>query len=335
MKPHVFVVGSINRDVVTTVDTLPLPGQTVFAHDIFDGLGGKGANQAVAAARMAAAVTLVGAVGDDSAGHQTITELAANGLETSAIQQLSRCNTGRAHVTVDQSGENCIVVASGANARIDTPLALRYLRERLEQPSERPPHRSVVLLQGELGGELIDQVVAQARPYKPLLLLNLAPVVAVQPSTLSTVDALILNTVEAGQLLDTADHTEPPTLAARLARRHHTTVVVTAGAQGAVYATHDGAVWTQPPAPVERVVDTTGAGDTFAGTLAARLAAGHQIHEAVRAATAAAGIAVQTHGTVDANPDQPAVTRALASTPRPRRTTVSPPARPRPRGDGR
>ncbi|WP_283139540.1 ribokinase [Rhizohabitans arisaemae] len=319
MKPQVLVVGSINRDLVTTVDTLPVPGQTVFALGTFDGLGGKGANQAVAAARMGASTTLLGAVGDDPAADQTITELAAEGLDTSAIQRIPDCPTGRAYVTVDRTGENSIVVVTGANGRLDTALAADRVSRFLEHAR---PHRPVVLMQGELGGDSIDRVVALATPHAVPVILNLAPIVTVRRSTLSAVDLLILNTVEAGQLLD-ENPTEAPYLAARLAHRHGTTVIVTAGARGAAYATTEDVVWTQPAAPVERVVDTTGAGDTFAGTLAAEIAAGHGLRDAVRMATAAAGLAVQTHGTVGAGPDRPTVIRALAATPQPQ-TTVTP-----------
>jgi ribokinase len=273
MPGSILVVGSINVDLVVTVDRLPAPGETVAGGRFARHGGGKGANQAVAAARAAARVRLVGAVGDDDFGAAAVAELEAEVVDVGAVARLADEPTGVALIAVDREGRNLIAVASGANARVDAAMV-----EAAFTPAD------VVLL----GFEVSDQaVVAGARAGAAAgarIVLNPAPARAIPDAVLGLGVVLTPNANEAAVLGG----------AETLARRTGAPVIVTRGADGAVLL--DGGTETPLPAPRVEAVDTTGAGDVFNGVLAAGLAAGLDLHDAARRAVEAATASVLRAG---------------------------------------
>ncbi|WP_448661964.1 ribokinase [Sphingomonas sp. CJ20] len=292
----VCVVGSINVDVIARVEQLPLPGETVMAHETLRLPGGKGANQAVAAARMGAAVRMVGAVGDDEAGRWMLAALGEAGVDVRPIARLAEASTGTAYIAVDARAENQIIVASGANARL-TPAMLA--------PGDTG---DVVLAQMEVPAETL--AAAFAAPAR-LRILNAAPALASALPLFALVDVLIVNEHELAWYAGcaAAETLEATVETARtLCARADQVVIVTLGAAGAV------AVWADrhfhaPALPV-RPIDTVGAGDCFCGALAALLDEGLAIDAALGIANAAAGLCTLAPGAVSAMPARAAVEAA-------------------------
>jgi ribokinase len=296
---RVVVLGSANVDTTFRVQSLPAPGETVLATAEESGLGGKGANQAVAAALLGARVDFIGAVGGGGHGRLVQDELTASGVDTSGVLVIESAPTGAAYITVDGSGENTIVVVPGANALL-TPeiLARTGVRERLGGSASG---RSVGLSQGEVPPGTTDAFAALCHDVGAGFVLNLAPAVPVSARTLELADPLVVNEGEAAQLLGIsgAGPGEPLAVAARLARDVARSAVVTLGAGGAV-ASDGRSAWHAKAPRVVDVVDTTGAGDAFVGALAAVLARGAGLAEAVRVGVEAGSAAVRHRGTTAA-----------------------------------
>lgn len=293
-RGRVIVVGSVNRDVTVTAPRFPLPGETVLGSHVTYGLGGKGANQAVAAARAGVEVLFVGTVGEDRDGEELTAALRGYGVDTSALVTTGAAATGSAHIVVDAAGENAIVVVPGAN-RWTSPEVVARLG---------PARRDVLVVQGEVPPETVLAVLERAREVGCRVVLNLAPFVPLPAATLAGLDVLVVNEPEAAAVLGS---TPPRDLAAArdtalalcgLGVRH---AVVTIGAGGAVLAADD--VTRHVPAPrPERVVDTTGAGDATVGVLAAALALGHSLVDALRAAVVAGTRSVERPGAAASYP---------------------------------
>lgn len=283
--PRVVVVGSINADLVVSVPSLPGPGETVAGGRFAQHGGGKGANQAVAAARLGAAVAFVGAVGDDDLGATALAELAAEGIDVSAIARLEGVPTGVALITVDAAGENSIAVASGANAELDADAVRAALDGRLDGPP------GVVLLVNEIPEAAVLAGARAAAAAGWRVVLNPAPARPLAPELLAVGPLLTPNASEACALAGEAD----PVVAARaLAWSTGAPVLVTRGARGALVV--DGDDEAAIPAPSVDAVDTTGAGDALNGALAAELARGTPLAEAARLAVAAASLSTRRHG---------------------------------------
>ena len=286
MSGRVVVVGSINLDVAVTVDRLPAPGETLLGGTVRRSGGGKGANQAVAAARAGGAQTvMVGAVGDDSDGADLRARLEADGIDCTSLA-VSGSPTGVALISVDASGENTIVVASGANDDV-----------RLDERSRAVVGAAdVVLAQLEIPQLVLLDAARHRRPGSRLVL-NAAPYAALDPALVAEVDVLVVNEHEALGL--TGVHALDEAVEQLL--REVPVVIVTLGAAGARLARR-GAGDVTVPAPRAVAVDTTGAGDTFCGVLGAALARGDDDLTAVRLASAAASLAVERPGAQDAVP---------------------------------
>jgi ribokinase len=279
--PAIAVVGSLNLDLVVRVPRLPGPGETVSGGDVFSNPGGKGANQAVAAARLGRAVAMVGCVGDDQAGRDLLASLAADGVDTTRVRVVDGVPSGTAFITVNEDGENQIVVSPGTNARL-TPDDVRAAGALLEAAA-------VTLLQLETP---LATVAAAARTATGTVVLNPAPAQAVPEDLLAAVAVLVPNRVELAQLAGApvpATVEEAAGLAARLPAR---AVVVTLGADGCLVV-ESGRDPAHVPAVPVRPVDTTAAGDAFCAGLADALAGGAALTDAarwaVRVAAAACG----------------------------------------------
>jgi ribokinase len=280
---RVVVVGSINVDLTVSVDHLPAPGETVVGGRLTRSGGGKGANQAVAAARAGAAAALVGMVGMDDDGDRQLADLTAGGVDVSVVQRCADAATGTAVILLADGGENSIVVSSGANHR----LAAADIDDLVLLAAD------VVVGQTELPPDVVDAAAAIARRAGIRFVLNCAPVVAVSAATLGSADPLVVNEVEGMQLLGRSASAEDLASALRneIGAR---SVVVTCGADGAVVVDRDGL--DHLAAVAVDAVDTTGAGDAFVGTLAAVLAQGESLRAAVREAVRTASETVTRRG---------------------------------------
>ena len=292
MARDVYVVGSINVDLVVTAATLPGPGETVAGGTFERHGGGKGANQAVSAARLGARVRMVGAVGDDDLGEEAVGLLRAEGVDVSGLVRLEHRATGVALIVVDETGENQIAVASGANGELDAEAVEHGLREAggvvsvdagaVEQ-GLRDAARGVVLLGLEVPDAPVLAGARAARAADLQLVLNPAPARELPGELLDLSPLLTPNRDEARAL---AGEDDPETAAHALAARTRAPVVVTLGAAGALVV--DGGTVEHIPAPRVEAIDTTGAGDAFNGALASELAGGAALLDAVRSAVAIA-----------------------------------------------
>jgi ribokinase len=283
-----LVIGSVNVDLVVRLDTLPAGGETVLGTDAVLRPGGKGANQAVAAALARADVALAGRVGDDSHADDVRGSLASSGVDIMHLATVPGATTGLAVVLVASNGENSIAVVPGANHRL-VPEDLDALRDEIARAR-------VLLLQMELPVDVVTRACRLAAEVGTPVVLNLAPAVDVLPEVLRNLAALVVNRSEAQHLVKTevTSDTDLMQAAVTLHALGPRTVVVTADVQGAFVA--EGEETFHVPALTVDVVDTTGAGDAFVGVLAARISQEVPLEEAVRDATSAAAAAVQVHG---------------------------------------
>lgn len=294
MTGRVIVVGSVNEDLVATVGHLPAPGETVTGARFVQHHGGKGGNQAVAAARLGAVTVFVGAVGADDFGTAARAALEADGVDVTELRTLPDEATGVALILVDATGENCIAVAGGANAVLEP----EHVRESLDRL--RPAPGDIVLVGHEIPTATATEALRVAKTAGATTLFNPAPAGGVGPEALAFADIVTPNEGEAAQL---AGHEgEPGTLGAGLLGSIAAggQVVITLGARGALLVGQEDAQ--SIPAPAVSVVDTVGAGDTLNGALAAGLAAGLPLAEATRRAVTAAALAVTRAGAREGMP---------------------------------
>jgi ribokinase len=290
----VFVVGSINQDFVLNVERRPEPGETVTNAQLSKGNGGKGANQAAAAALLGAEVTLLGRVGDDGFGEPLVEALAEKGVDTSLIGAAPGSSTGTAVITVTPDGENAITVAPGANRRL-TP-------GDVEDAAEAIGGARVLVAQMEVPTEVVTRAVGVAARHGTRALVNLAPSFEVPGELLEQLDPLVVNEHEAAFLLGEKVEGVDGALSAasELLALGPKSVVVTVGKSGAVFS--DGESTEHLPAPEVDVVDTTGAGDAFVGALAVSLAGDDSLRDAVAYAVRAGAAAVTQEGAQGALP---------------------------------
>ncbi|MEC3974659.1 ribokinase [Amycolatopsis sp. H20-H5] len=279
MSSEVLVVGSANADLVVPVDRRPGGGETVLGGDTVLSPGGKGANTAVAAARLGADVALLGAVGDDPYGALLLDSLSGSGVHIGLVRKSER-PTGIAYITVTPDGENSILVSPGANSGL-----------RPEDVDGALDGVKVLVASLEIPIPTVEYAVAEAGKRGIKVLLNLSPAAEVSHATLAALDVLLVNEHEAAWLLGDGESEADPRRLLELGPR---AAVVTLGARGAVVATADGLV--EIASPRVEAVDTTGAGDAFAGALAAALADGADLVGAARRAVKVAAITVTRSG---------------------------------------
>ena len=296
---EVFVVGSINQDFVLKVERRPQPGETVTDAELSTHHGGKGANQAAAAARLGASVAMLGRVGDDEFGGPQIRNLRERGVDTSLIEHLPGWKTGSAFITVTPDGENTITVAPGANRGLTD--------EDIEAATDAIGEAKVLVAQMEVSPETVMRAVEVAARLGIRALVNLAPPFEVPRRLLEKLDPLIVNEHEAAFLLEEKVEGVEAALSAavKLLDLGPRSAVITLGASGAVFADRKSSG--RLPAPEAQVVDTTGAGDAFVGALAVRLARGDSLEEAVAYAVRAGAAAVAKEGAQGSLPTPEAV----------------------------
>ncbi|GAA4159273.1 ribokinase [Gryllotalpicola daejeonensis] len=281
------MVGALNADLGIRVDRLPAPGETVAGRDVHVLPGGKASNQAVAAARLGGSVRLVGAVGDDENGRMLREHSAAAGVDVSFVAVLPEVPTGQAIIPVDDDGENAIILVPGANGAI-TPAGI---------PAEAYVDAAVVCLSLEVPMAVVQRAAARALMAGARVVLNPSPFQPLPPSLLDATDVLIVNELEAGQLLGVPvdlDSGGVEALCSALAPHGITRLVVTRGAAGAVVI--DGDEVTQLAATRVDAVDTTGAGDAFTGAVAVGLAEGRSLAEAAAEASVVAAFSATRRG---------------------------------------
>ena len=293
---HVVVVGSINVDMVVLADRLPVPGETVLGGRFAIHDGGKGANQAVAAARAGARVSMVGAVGTDGNGDRAVAALEAESVDVTQVRRVEAQPTGVAVVAVGPRGENQIVVAPGANATLELDDADRLLIAGA----------NVLLTSLEIPMETVVDALRHAHASGVRAILNPAPAHALPSEVLALGPILTPNEHE---LVVAIGNDQAAGALDELVARHAGPIVVTQGAAGALLADGDTREHFEVLAPPQ-VVDTTGAGDAFCGVLAASLAEGMSLPEAVRRANAAAALSVAAAGARAGMPTREAIEAA-------------------------
>ncbi|MCP5519194.1 MAG: ribokinase [Verrucomicrobiales bacterium] len=303
MNPKVVVVGSSNTDMVLRVPRLPAPGETVLGGEFLSAAGGKGANQAVAAARLGGRVTFVARVGTDAFGEAARRGFEREGIDTTHVRGESKRLSGVALIFVARSGENSIGVAPGANACLSAA-DVRRAQKAID-------HADVVLTQLEIPWAAVSAAIETAKARGRKVILNPAPATRIPRSLLRAVDVLTPNEAEAAALsgMEVADVDSAVRAAQGLRRRGAGAVVVTLGGRGAVVVSSD--VCEHVPAFGVKAVDTTAAGDVFNGALAVALGEGRNLLDAVRFASAAAAISVTVTGAQPSAPKRPAVERFL------------------------
>jgi ribokinase len=300
----IAVFGSINADISVATARPPAPGETVLGGAALLSPGGKGANQAHAARRFGSAVRMFGAVGCDAFAAGALQSLVDAGVDTAGVAAVPGQATGLALIVLDAQGENSIVVAPGAN-----------LAARAEQlPDQVLRDSGALLLQLETDAAETMALARRARRLGCRVLLNASPLQQAAQLDLDAIDILIVNQEEWGQLARLAGVPEgaPASAALALAHRHNNEVLVTLGAQGALLVGSSGRVERVPALPV-RAIDTTGAGDTFAGVFAAALANGESRLRAMEYAAAAAALACGRRGAQIAQPLRAEIEQLLAS----------------------
>ena len=301
----VLVVGSINTDLVVAVPTLPQAGETVLGDDLQRIGGGKGANQAVAAARLGARTAFIGRVGSDAFGKARKAEMESFGVAVAGISTDPDRPTGAALIMVDDHGDNVIAVSPGANAAL-APSHVISAKALFAQSS-------VLICQLEVPLETVAAALAQARAHSMTAILNAAPGMAAAAPLLSTTDVLIVNRVEAESLVGdrVGSIAAARSAAGELSQRVRRAAILTLGTAGSIVASSDGIE--HVPAWQVRTVDGTAAGDAYVGAVAAALARGETLADAARFATAAAAIAVGCFGAQTSLPSREEVIEFLKS----------------------
>ena len=290
MVAKIVVVGSFNADLTSYMERMPRPGETVHGDRFVTGAGGKGSNQAVAAARLGAEVTFIGRLGKDVFANLAYQIWNAEGINSDFVTQDDEHATGVAPILVDSAGENMIVVVLGANSRIQ--------QTNIDAARERIAAADVLLVQLEINYDMVEYVLKVAKELGITTILNPAPAAALSRETIQLADYLTPNETELETL--SGSHSDVENAARSLLTRDDQTAVVTLGSQGAQIVSHDSS---RSIATFDvDVVDTTGAGDAFNAGLAVALAEGKALDDAVRFANATAALCVTKAGTARSTP---------------------------------
>ena len=307
MSARVTVAGSLNMDLVARVLRMPQPGETIIGGDFHNVPGGKGANQAVAAARLGADVSMVGRVGQDGFADALLEALKADGIDHSHVILDPEAATGVALIVVDDAGQNSIVVVSGANGR--------FSPSDVDAAEDVIADADVLLLQLESPVETVNRATQVARAHDVRVILNPAPAQELPETLLAGIDVLVPNESETALLsgMPVEDVSQAEEAAAALLELGVGTVILTLGGRGALLAQGVGAEHVS--AFAVEPVDTTAAGDAFVGGFAVALAEGRRMAEAVRWGNAAGALATTKIGAQPSLPTRQAVERLLSGQP--------------------
>lgn len=289
-KSRILVVGSANTDMVISAEHFPLPGETMMGHGFMTNHGGKGANQAVAAARLEGNTAFIGKVGDDQFGHSTIEMMKGEGIDVSGLTVTSEQASGVALITTVPSGENSIIVDSGANGLL-RPEDITNAEKLFEDAG-------IVLMQLETPINTLTEAAAMAKKHGAYVVLNPAPAPKepLPVELLKNVDLLIPNETEAAYIsgVNIAGDEDLPAAMNEIQKLGVKDVIITVGSRG-VCARIDGEMVTVPAFKV-KAIDTTAAGDTFCGALCVALSNGKPLVEAIRFGCKASSISVTRRG---------------------------------------
>ncbi len=299
----IYVLGSINLDLVANAKRLPRPGETVPGTSFASTPGGKGANQALGATRAGAKTIMAGAVGDDDFAARALVELKTAGVDLSKVRTVKGAS-GIAIIVVDEQGENVIVVVAGANAAIDGKMAEATIADMKEG--------DFLMMQQEIPAPAIARALDQARQKKITSILNIAPLIAETSQLALKADIIVANELEYAQLIgEQANGEFISDNAAQWARRHSKILIITLGEAGAIAVTPKECI--EIAAMAITPLDSVGAGDTFCGYLAAGLDRGLGLRASLERATIAGSLACLKPGAQPAIPFQEEVEAALAA----------------------
>ena len=290
-KEHkIVVVGSSNTDMVISADRFPLPGETIMGHDFMTNQGGKGANQAVAAARLGGNVVFVGKLGSDAFGTATMQHLKDEGVDITFLRQTSKSPSGVALITTVPDGENSIIVNSGSNALLSP--------EDIRSSEDAFVGASILLMQLETPVDTLVEAARLAKKHNCYVILNPAPApkTPLPKELLENVDLLIPNETEASSIsgMPTGNADDVDKVMDAIERKGVKNVIITVGSHGVVVR-NDGKIVTVPAFKV-KAVDTTAAGDTFCGALSVAICEGKPLNEAILFANKASSISVMRKG---------------------------------------
>lgn len=292
----ILVIGSINQDITVHMEKLPMPGETVIASQLKSSLGGKGANQAVTAARMGAEVAFIGAIGKEKSADEILDVLNKDKIDTHGIERLDT-PTGSAYISIDETAENNIIVYPGANFKITKEQLLKH--EALFQEAD------YCLLQFEIPMDIIEETINLCKKHKVKVVLNPAPFnTDFEPKLLEDVDFFIPNETEFLQIVG-ADLNQVYDLeyfkakGQEFVEEYDLTLIITLGSQGALVIKDE---WTLVPAYKTKAVDTTAAGDSFIGSFLAALSTGKNEFEALDFAAKVASKTISRYGAISAIP---------------------------------
>jgi ribokinase len=305
MKPHIVVLGSLNMDLVIRSPRIPAPGETIIGGEFMTIPGGKGANQAVAAARLGAQVSMIGRLGQDAFADQLLENLAAAGVNADHVRKDEGSASGVALIVVDDDGENSIVVASGANMRLTPDL--------VQDAAEMIAGADALVTQLEVPLPAVMRAAQIASQNGVRVVLNPAPARELPQELFGLVDVLVPNETETAILSGREGETLPELeqAAAELLAQGVGWVVITLGKRGALLASQDQSAQHFEAFSIDPV-DTTAAGDAFVAGLTAHLAAGHSMQEAVRWGNAAGALAAMRFGAQTSLPTRDEVARLIS-----------------------
>ena len=294
MKSNIYVIGSSNTDMVIKSKSIPKPGETVIGGDFFIFQGGKGANQAVAAAKLGGNVSFISKVGKDSFGEKSIEEFKKYKIKTNYIKEAHGIHTGVALIMVDEKGENSIAVSSGANADLRKEDVV-FLEKQLKK-------EDIVLVQLEISLEVVNYIIRLCHKVNSKLILNPAPFQKMSDESLHLVDTITPNILETHSLtgVEITDINSARKAAQSLLEKKIKNVLITMGSKGVFYMSKDAEAYV--PARKVEVADSTAAGDTFNGAFATGLSHGMDLITCIEFANAAAAISVTRMGAQDSVP---------------------------------
>lgn len=293
---RIGVVGSLNMDMSLTADRIPGKGETLMGKAIYYAPGGKGANQAYAAARFGADVVMFGCVGNDENGKKLIDNLKTVGVNTTHIQMIEDVPTGMAVITIGDD-DNTIIVIPGANACVD--------KSYIDQVWKELSTVDMVLIQQEIPEETVNYVISLCHEKQIEVILNPAPARMLRSEVIEKVDYLTPNEHEVEMIFGTKYPLE------QILNQYPGKLIVTLGEKGAAVCTENGNIVIVPPGKVT-VKDTTGAGDTFNGILTAMLAEGHSLEKALRYSNAGAGLSTMKMGAQGGMPSRQEIEKYLS-----------------------